>query len=169
MSTHQRVLVSNLGDGNWGDGIENNLNVAANNSIYFPPGNGGTAAPVKGAEPTPAECFFGNIDYISWNTKTNWMIQVDDATGAGPAFGWNGASIDVYVGRPSGVEELVINNAGADFTIGGVGGEEICGPISYIRFFVNVGSATPTGLLCFVTAWNYGDIVDGCAATISLP
>jgi len=159
---HQRVLVSNLGDGNWGDGTENNLDTAAGTSIYFPPGA------AKGTQPTQAECFFGSMDYIGWNSKTNWMVQIDDATGAAP-YGWNGASVDVYVGRPTGVEELIVNNAGADFTFGGIGGEEVYGPITYIRFYVNVGSATPTGLLCFVTAWNYGDINDDTADTISRP
>tara|TARA_R100000808_G_scaffold25081_1_gene61499 strand:+ start:8881 stop:9372 length:492 start_codon:yes stop_codon:yes gene_type:complete len=159
---HQRVLVSNLGDGNWGDGTENNLNTAAGTSVYFPPGA------AKGTQPTADECFFGNLDYIGWNSKTNWMVQVDDATGAAP-YGWNGSRVSVYVGRPSGVEELIVASAAADFTFGGIGGEEVYGPITYIRFRVDTLAATPTGLLCFVTAWNYGDIIDGTAPTISLP
>ena len=161
---HQRVLVSNLGDGNWGDGTENNLNTAAGTSVYFPPGA------AKGTQPTQAECFFGSMDYIGWNSKTNWMVQIDEgAAGAAvPALGWNGSRVSVYVGRPTGAEELVVPTVAADFTFGGIGGEEVYGPITYIRFRVDTGAATPTGLLCFVTAWNYGDINDDTADTISV-
>jgi len=160
-SNHQRVLVSNLGDGNWGDSTENNLDTAAQTSVYFPPGA------AKGTQPTQAECFFGSIDYIGWNSKTNWMVQVDDAAGA--PYGWNGSRVSVYIGRPTGVEELVVAAAAADFTFGGIGDEEVYGPVTYIRFRVDTGAATPTGLLCFVTAWNYGDINDDTADTISRP
>jgi hypothetical protein len=141
-----RVLVSNLGDGNWGDGTENQI--TTNATVYFPPGN------AKGTQPTAAQCFNGSIDYVGWSAKTNWMVQVDGTYHGTPG------TLTVSVCRPTGVEEVVYNAAAADFTFGGIGGEEIYGPLSYIRFTLS-GAGGAGNMLCYVVAWNYGDIIDG--------
>ena len=131
-----RVLVSNRGEGNWTGGA-NNLSAA---DIYFPHGAASTDSP------SDAESFGADFDHLGWGAKTNWMVQLD-VTGT--------VSVSVYAMRPSGVEELVVNAATADTTQGGIGGEEIYGPVKYFRFTKNSGAGSA---LCFVTAWNYGDI-----------
>lgn len=134
-----RVLVSNRGEGNWSTG--NEVNSAA--ARYFPHGATSTDAP------SDAECFGADFDHLGWGSKTNWMIQLDFTAGTG-----GGATIDVFAMRPSGVEEL-IHQFTADETRGGVGGEEIYGPVKYFRFIRSAGSPVAN---CYVTAWNYGDI-----------
>ena len=144
-----RVLVSNLGDGNWTTPA-NQLS-GANGTLYFPPGTGG-------AEPTAAQRFGGSMDYIGWSSKTNWMVQVEN-THAG-----NAGTVQIIGHRPSGVtEELVAATAlaaGISVTHGGVGGEEIYGSFTHFSFVISGN----TGVLnCYVTAWNYGDILDAGA------
>jgi hypothetical protein len=144
-----RVLVSNLGDGNW-TAPANQLN-NANGTLYFPPGTGG-------AEPTAAQRFGASMDYIGWSSKTNWMVQVEN-THAG-----NTGRVQILGHRPSGVtEELFPQTAIAALgstTVGGVGGEEIYGPFTHFSFVITAN----TGILnCYVTAWNYGDILDAGA------
>jgi hypothetical protein len=131
-----RILVSNRGEGNWAAG--NTVNSA--NAIYFP--HGLTSL----IQPTDAECFGADFDHLGWGSKTNWMIQLDVTASAG--------TIEVYAMRPSGIEEL-IHAFTADETRGGVGGEEIYGPVKYFRFVRSAGTLVAD---CYVTAWNYGDI-----------
>jgi hypothetical protein len=135
-----RVLVSNRGEGNWPTSAaagENNLN--SGTDIYFPRGTGALA-------PTDAQCFGADFDHLGWGSKTNWMVQLD-ITGT--------IEVNVYAMRPSNVEELVISVASADTTQGGIGGEEIYGPVKSFRFERATGAGSA---LCYVTAWNYGDI-----------
>tara|TARA_R110000822_G_scaffold48131_4_gene127122 strand:+ start:1842 stop:2300 length:459 start_codon:yes stop_codon:yes gene_type:complete len=152
MASNIRVLVSNLGDGNWGVGATtgNQLN-NANGTLYFPPGTGS-------AEPTVAQRFGGSVDYIGWSSKTNWMVQAENVHAA------NGGRVQVIGHRPSGVsEELVagtVLGAGISLTSGGLGGEEIYGPFTHFSFVISSNTGT---LDCYVTAWNYGDILDAGA------
>lgn len=132
-----RVLVSNRGDGNWDTG---NVAATATTPIYFP--HGATSL----VQPTDAECFGADFDHLGWGSKTNWMVQLD-ITGT--------INVSVFAMRPSGVAELVVNGATADTTQGGIGGEEIYGPVKYFQFVRNSGAGSAR---CFVTAWNYGDI-----------
>jgi hypothetical protein len=144
MASNLRVLVSNLGDGNWNAGN----GTSADTTKYFPVGSNSDAT----------KRFGGSIDYIGWASKTNWMIQVTN-TGGGTA------SIQVFGHRPSGVqEELVpVTSLAAttgSLTQGGVGGEEIYGPFTHFSFV----STSNSGMLnYYVTAWNYGDILDAGA------
>lgn len=141
MAANLRVLVSNLGDGNWGTAN----GTSADTTKYFPVGSNTDATKRFGA----------SIDYIGWGSKTNWMVQVTN-TGGG------NATIQIFGHRPSGVSEelvaaTVIPHSGGSLTQGGVGGEEIYGPFTHFSFV----SSSNSGLLnYYVTAWNYGDILD---------
>ena len=144
MASNLRVLVSNLGDGNWSSGNT----ASTNTTVYFPPGTGA-------AEPTAAQRFGGSLDYIGWASKTNWLVQVTN-TGGGAG------TIQVLGHRPSGVaEELVpataVGAGGGSLSEGGVGGEEIYGPFTHFSF---VSTSNSGNLAYYVTAWNYGDILD---------
>jgi hypothetical protein len=168
MASNLRALVSNI-DGNWGhwdysqasatvDGVLTTANVlSGNTNIYFPPGATNTA-------PTESQMFF-STDFAGWTSKSNWMIQLQatpDTTG------FNSQTVNIYVGRPSGVEELIISRAGADLTWGGGSSidlgagtpaevyENIVGPVTYFRF--ESSNANLTSVRCFVIAWNEGDI-----------
>jgi len=171
MASNLRVLVSNI-DGNWGhwdysqasgpptptDGVLTTANVLSGNvSIYFPPGATNTA-------PTESQMFF-STDYAGWTSKSNWMIQLRAVPGG---TGFNSQTVNVYVGRPTGIEELIISRAGDDLTWGGgtsidLGAgtpvdtyENIVGPVTYFRF--QSSGAGLTAVQCFVVAWNEGDI-----------
>ena len=155
MASNIRVLVSNIGDGNWGidaAGANTDNQLSGNSTIYFPPGIN------KTTEPTASERFGGSIDYIGWSSKSNWMVQVLNSHGSNPG------TIQVLGHRPSGVSEEVIAAtvlAGAAVSVsvtqGGLGGEEIYGHFTHFTFV----ATTNTGELdCYVTAWNYGDILD---------
>jgi len=145
-----RVLVSNLGDGNWPAPANQ---ATTNTRLYFPPGTGGAA-------PTAAQRFGASMDYIGWSSKTNWMVQAENTSA-------NNGTVQIIGHRPSGVsEQLVAATVLAtapgtpSLTEGGIGGEEIYGPFTYFEFVItsNTGS-----LNCYVTAWNYGDILDAGA------
>lgn len=164
MASNLRVLVSNI-DGNWGYwdysavppalDTENQLTGSAN--VYFPPGSS------KGVVPKESEMFF-STDYSSWTSKSNWIIQLNGNFGTG--------EVDVYVGRPTGIEELVLKGVGENFSWGGCSSidftaptpvdvyENITGPITYFRF--NSRTAV-TSVNCYVIGWNEGDICDGVA------
>jgi len=152
MASNLRVLVSNLGDGNWGVGASTaNQLSAANGTLYFPPGT-------TGAEPTPAQRFGASVDYIGWSSKTNWMVQVENTSGTSPG------SVQILGHRPSGVAEQLLPTtvvaANSSVTVGGVGGEEIYGPFTHFSFVITLNAGT---LNCYVTGWNYGDILDAGA------
>ena len=132
-----RVLVSNRGEGNWSTG---NVVSAAATPIHFPHGAASTDVP------SDAECFGADFDHLGWGSKTNWMIQLV-LTGA--------ITIDVFAHRPTGIKELVVSAASADTTQGGIGGEEIYGPVKFFEFERRSGAGS---FACYVTAWNYGDI-----------
>jgi hypothetical protein len=153
MASNIRVLVSNLGDGNWGVGTDTaNQLSAANGRLYFPPGD------TKSAEPTPSQRFGGSVNYIGWSSKTNWMVQVENAHAT------NAGTVQIIGHRPSGVsEELFAATAiagGGSVTVGGIGGEEIYGPFTHFSFVITSNTGT---LNCYVTGWNYGDILDAGA------
>jgi hypothetical protein len=147
MASNIRVLVSNLGDGNWGAGADTSNVTTSNETIFFP----------RNSNASASFRFAGNEDYIGWASKTNWLIQVDNRGGGN-------ATIQVLGHRPSGVtEELVaatVLGASVSLSQGGVGGEEIYGPFTHFSF---VASSNSGALHCFVTAWNYGDILDAGA------
>jgi len=152
MASNIRVLVSNLGDGNWGVGAStiNQLN-NANGRLYFPPGT-------AGAEPTAAQRFGASVDYIGWSSKTNWMVQVENVHAG------NAGTVQIVGHRPSGVSEQLLAAtaiaAQTSVTVGGVGGEEIYGPFTHFTFIITSNTGT---LNCYVTGWNYGDILDAGA------
>tara|TARA_R100001594_G_scaffold78128_2_gene112664 strand:- start:1072 stop:1599 length:528 start_codon:yes stop_codon:yes gene_type:complete len=172
MASNLRVLVSNM-DGNWGHwnydtgalDTKNLLRQALDGeSAYFPPGGvSGAGAPLP---PDASQMFFSSVDYAGWNSKSNWIFQV--------AGTWDGATITVSVGRPTGVEEVVATRITSDFTWGGCSSidattgansqiyENLVGPITYVRFALS-GAGGSTDLRCYVIAWNEGDIYDGVA------
>ncbi len=133
MASNIRVLVSNLGDGNWGVGADtaNQLN-NTNGRLYFPPGT------TKTDEPTLAQRFGASVDYIGWSSKTNWMVQVENVHGA------NAGTVQIVGHRPSGVTEQLLAAtaiaAGASVTVGGVGGEEIYGPFTHFSFIITLNT-----------------------------
>ena len=143
-----RVLVSNLGDGNW---VAPANQATVNTRLYFPPGTAGAA-------PTAAQRFGSSVDSLGWTSKTNWMVQIENVHAANPG------TVQVLGHRPSGVaEELVAATAIpalSSLTQGGVGGEEIYGSFTYLEFVITLNSGD---LNCYVTAWNYGDILDAGA------
>jgi hypothetical protein len=171
MASNLRVLVSNM-DGNWGhwdnntDALNTANNLTGNGSIYFPPGSA-----KLNTQPTKEYMFFASEDYIGWNSKSNWMIQISGD--------WDGAKMAVSVGRPTGIEDVILSDIDANFAWGGgssgdmSGGsvtldaatvmfENIVGPVTYVKFTVSSAGAG-TSLGCYVMAWNEGDIYDGVA------
>ena len=140
MASNLRVLVSNLGDGNWDTGNS----TTTNETLEFP----------RGSVADPKLRFGASIDFFGWGSKTNWLIQIANS-GAGAG------TVKVMGHRPSGVAEEVIAAtsiaAGLSLTKGGVGGEEIYGPFTHFTFVSTGNSGT---LNYYVTAWNYGDILD---------
>lgn len=165
MASNIRVLVSNLGDGNWGVGTDesNKLNNATS-EIFFPPGA------TKGAAPSlPAGLTEGlspaaqSADLIGFTSKTQWMVQVNVIN-----FGTAGAgaeTVSVFAVRPTGIEDLIhtFSTAGQDSYGGVTTASEgpIEGPVSYFKFKSNAGTTTNLDVDCYVIGWNYGDISDG--------
>ena len=140
MASNLRVLVSNLGDGNWSAGN----GTGANTTKYFP----------VGSNVDVSKRFGASIDYIGWGSKTNWMVQITNTGG-------DSGTVQVLGHRPSGVAEEVVAAtsiaAGGSLTQGGIGGEEIYGPFTHFSF---VSTSNSGQLNYYVTAWNYGDILD---------
>ena len=130
-----RVLVSNRGEGNF-----TNNTVSDGDAIYFP--HGATNKTI----PSDAECFGADFDHLGWGAKSNWIIQYVLASSSGTTRAW--------AMRPTGQLEL-IHGFTVDETRGGVGGEEIYGPVKYFKF--ERSSSTPVGSF-YVIAWNEGDI-----------
>lgn len=173
-SNHKRALMSQTGDGNWvgldtqGTPVGFNVLDATGSGVdgagdpdpaafrYFPKGANAITPPAAGQQigGTYVASDMG-ADYIGWNSKTNWMIQVKNTHGSGTG------RIQVSGVRPNGVEEPLITiislASGVSVTEGGVGGDEIYGPFSYFIFYATANAGT---LECFVSAWNFGNIWD---------
>ena len=145
-SGHNRVLVSNRGDGNW-----NTLNrIAADGSIHFPHG----ALPAD--PPSDDESLSNSFEFTGWESKSNWILQANLDSGTS-------CTIAVFAMRPTGIEELVVaattmNSANPSWTHGGVDAEEIVGPVQYFRFLMASASGSPR-VDCFVIGWNEGDMI----------
>tara|TARA_R110002012_G_scaffold193259_1_gene360900 strand:- start:318 stop:854 length:537 start_codon:yes stop_codon:yes gene_type:complete len=173
-----RVLVSNLGDGNW-VAPDNSLlgaELATARTIYFPPGA------AKGTAPVPGGSGIGpmtqQLGFVGWSAKTHFIVQVRAAAAANYGTGtfnanFPAASIVVNAVRPTGVkEQLMVSTAATaeDALVGNVltetygayGAETIEGPVSYFEFYSNATGGS-LDVDCFVIAWNYGDISDGLA------
>ena len=162
MASNLRVLVSNLGDGNWsGDDSQLDWDVSipsGDSTIYFPPGA------TKGVVPTPSEQLGSSIDLIGWGAKTNWLFQLNNISASGTA---KEGDISIYGYRPTGIPELIKTVPKADigvgetYTYGGVDGEEVYGPFVAFKFQIDVASVTRNpSVLCYVVGWNYGDLCD---------
>ena len=92
MASNLRVLVSNLGDGNWGSGAgtENVLD-RVNPSIYFPPAFNAAGNQVKGTAPSAgvAELAPGSLSVngtwplAGWSSKTHYIVQIKADAAAG--------------------------------------------------------------------------------------
>ena len=124
MASNLRVLVSNLGDGNWGvgAGTENVLD-NANQVIYFPPAFDANGNQVKGTAPSAgtAELAPGGLDingswpFAGWSSKTHYIVQVRAETAGGYGSGqldsnFAAESVIVNAVRPTGVkEELMVS------------------------------------------------------------
>ena len=167
MASNIRVLVSNLGDGNWGTGaLEHNsvdTNTLAARSIYFPPKIDPTTGNIfKYSVPSPGDDAAGpaaqslhGYDFTGWASKTNWIVQVVFKVVGTPPSAADVVAFRVEAIRPTGVAETVLDitgsaanndlNGAADgisFTYGGHENEAITGPGSYFKFTVNPDNAT---------------------------
>lgn len=188
MASNLRVLVSNLGDGDWGEGAgtENVLD-NTNKAIYFPPAFNAAGSQVKGTAPTggSAEIAPGGLSINGtwplggWSSKTHYIVQVKaaDANGYGTGqtdsdFAAGGVIVNAV--RPTGVKEQLMvstsstaektfNSSELTETYGAYGSETIEGPVAYFEFLSNANGGT-VSIECYVIAWNYGDISDGLAA-----
>lgn len=181
---HRRVLVSNLGDGNWGIGSNghNRIDTDAVNqrTVYFPPVVDASGTIQKHTEPSPSADSgpMARLDNVGWGSKSNWMVQVVFADLGTPPSGSGEIACRVEAVRPTGVAETVLeitgSHAGNDlngasdgisFTHGGFDSEAITGPVSYFRFGINVDGSTAYGgtfaIDCFVIGWNEGDLSYG--------
>lgn len=167
LSNHHRVLVSNLGEGNWGVGSNTDNQITGNTeSIFFPIGTDKNTAPVPGDNNAGP---MSSFDLSGWGTKSNWIVQVNVTDKATPPSG-TAVAITVKAHRPTGVSEVVleITGAGGDlagaaplsFTYGGHQSEKICGPVSFFEFSSSGFSDTPV-IDCFVIGWNEGDMCYG--------
>ena len=177
MASNIRVLVSNLGDGDWG--VPGTTNATANvidfskpggdpatghSNIYFPPALNADGTQNKGTAPTsvdlngisPAAAASGG-KWIGFTSKTQWMVQVVVASlGSGGT-----PKVTVEVVRPTGVSESVLSITGTGtFSYGGYGDETLQGPISHFKFSSDATGGT-VNASCYVIGWNYGDISDG--------
>ena len=174
MASNLRVLVSNLGDGNWtpiysGDPLTlqttspNLITEVANNHVkYFPPGGvDGTGLPIP---PTVEQQIGSSVNTIGWGSKTNWMFQLDNVEAGSTAK----IDVNIYGYRPTGVIELIKAvpgaslTAGTNFSYGGAGDEEVYGPFVAFKFEADRGGTVVGNpkILCYVIGWNYGDIWD---------
>ena len=152
MAANIRVLVSNLGDGNWnGDAI--NIH-SGDETVFFPPSD------VKGDPPTAAQQLGGSIDTLGWGSKSNWLFQLHN-TATTLAVG----DVSIYGYRPTGIPELIhlapkaSFAGGSVYTWGGQGGEEVYGPFVAFKFVLSNLTGAPI-VNCYVVGWNYGDIWD---------
>jgi len=174
MAGNIRVLVSNLGDGNWGvtgtTSADSNLldDTAASTtskSIFFPPAFNANGTQNKSVAPTAGDSDMSPLaassNFVGWTSKTQWMIQVV-TTNMGTSGGT--PTLTVSVVRPTGVEEVIVAiTATGTESYGGFGDEAIVGPVSYFKFTSNTTGGSPNHR-CYVIGWNYGDISDGLAS-----
>jgi hypothetical protein len=140
---HQRVLISNSGDGNWNAVVgqpNSNILTNAQTRVFFP---NGTAV---GVAPTAVEDFRNTFE--GWAGKDTWRIEVR-AIGAGWA---GGETVTVTIERPTGYDEVAAAAVAADFAV------VVSGPVAFIRFDV-AGSVGATNIECFVTGYNEGDLI----------
>ena len=157
MASNLRVVVSNLGDGNW-VAPANKLD-ATDTDIYFPPGA------AKGDVPTVTANGFApsanSTNLIGFTSKTQWMVQVN-ATNIGTG---GTPGISIYAVRPTGIEDLIVKfTATGQDSYGGVTSATegpIEGPVSYFKFESDATDNTDLDVDCYVIGWNYGDISDG--------
>ncbi len=175
MASNLRVLISNLGDGNWGPIYDDSdppvlqaespnliTNEQYKNVQYFPPGAAYTGS-AEAQPPTAAQQIGSSVDTIGWGSKTNWMFQLKNVKTSGT----HEMDVNIYGYRPTGVIELIKTvdkgdiGMGESFSYGGVGGEEVYGP--FVAFKFEGVRATVVGtpqILCYVIGWNYGDVWD---------
>ena len=180
MASNIRVLVSNLGDGDWGvvgttDADANKIDFSkpgapaatGDSVIYFPPVLNANGTQAKGTVPDPVvlagispAAAAPNGKWIGFTSKTQWMVQIAVAS-----LGTAGApSIVVSAVRPTGVEEVVLSTTvTGTFSYGGFDDEAIQGPIAYFKFESNATGGT-VDARCYVIGWNYGDVSDGFAS-----
>ena len=168
MASNIRVLVSNLGDGNWGvtgtpsadfNFLDATAAATPSKSIYFPPGSTKFVAPTAGA--SDMSPLASSVNLAGWTSKTQWMVQVV-TTNMGTVVGT--PTLTVSVVRPTGVEEVIVAiTATGTESYGGFGDEAIIGPVSYFKFSSNTTGGSPNHR-CYVIGWNYGDISDGLAS-----
>ena len=180
MASNLRVLVSNLGDGNWGvtgtTSADSNLldataATSASKSIFFPPAFNANGTENKSVTPTAGDSDMSPLaassNFAGWTSKTQWMVQVVTTNlGTVPdgGGGTNPAVVTVSVVRPTGVEELIVSiTATGTESYGGFGDEAIVGPVSYFKFTNSATGGAPSSR-CYVIGWNYGDISDGLAS-----
>jgi hypothetical protein len=152
MAGNIRVLVSNLGDGNWtGDAI--NIH-SGDVTVFFPPSTN------KGDPPTATQQLGGSVNTIGWGSKTNWLFQLDNRGGTTDI-----GDVSIFGYRPTGVPELiklVLKTefpGGTVFTWGGAGGEEVYGPFVAFKFVLSDISNAPS-INCYIVGWNEGDVWD---------
>tara|TARA_R110000751_G_scaffold113271_1_gene212391 strand:- start:242 stop:736 length:495 start_codon:yes stop_codon:yes gene_type:complete len=160
MASNLRVVVSNLGDGNW-TAPANTLN-NTDPDIYFPPGVAKGDVPIITANGFAPSA--NSSDLIGFTSKTQWMVQINAShigTGGVPG-------ISVYAVRPTGIEDLIVTFVPTVFpaqeSYGGVTSAAegpIEGPVSYFKFESNATTNTSLDVDCYVIGWNYGDISDG--------
>ena len=149
----KRALVSNRGDGNWPTVGANENRLAADGSVYFPPGTGGAA-------PTSEQDLTNSINFSGWENKSNWIVQAELTTVSGT----EECTIAVYAMRPTGLKELVVaavtlaHDGTHSFTWGGNDAEEIVGPVSHFEFVMAAAANSPR-VDCHVIGWNEGDII----------
>jgi hypothetical protein len=189
MAGNIRVLVSNLGDGNWGTATlaadSPFLLNSTNKEIYFPPAFNADGTQDKGTAPSNGTADLDiagqYVGLIGWSSKTNYIVQIKATAAA--AFGsgqrdtnFVASSVIVNAVRPTGVKEQVMVSTASTcentFKVGGstvlvqsYGGFEsdaIEGPVSYFEFISNAATGT-IDIQCYVIAWNEGDISDGLA------
>lgn len=173
MASNIRVLVSNLGDGNWtsittvpvtADEFQPNILTTDSVRCFFPPGETAAAnnvptAAEKDAAPSAKFCIGGNIDNVGWGSKTNWLFQLKNTATATT----NSAEVKIYGYRPTGVAELIetvgatVMDGGMEYTYGGADGEEVYGPFVAFKFFARSVTNAPV-IECSVVGWNYGDV-----------
>mgnify|MGYP003673942991 CR=1 FL=1 len=173
MASNIRALVSNLGDGNWTtivtdpattDEFQPNKLTRSSTRCFFPPGvtaaaNNVPTAPEKAAAPGVGFCIGGNVNTVGWGSKTNWLFQLKNTAAAGQQ-----GIVQIFGYRPTGVVELIREVAaadidgGAEFTYGGVDGEEVYGPFVAFKFFIKSFGGTAPVVECYVVGWNYGDV-----------
>ena len=172
LSNHHRALVSNLGEGNWGVGSneDNRIDSITSRSIYFPFGTDKNTAPVPGDSNAGP---MSSLDLSGWGTKSNWIVQVCFTSIGTPPSAQDDVALSVHAVRPTGIKETVLEITGTytsgsvsddlagktnghTVSYGGHENEKICGPVSYFEFEISGFTGTAPKIDCFVIGWNEG-------------